>query len=88
MIDLDNVPEVSESEQLARYVTQSGQFRAGDLTVKPELFMPHPRLALSVTRHLDTTEVELWQVGIDVAGAMNRQLYGRSNIQASCQPAN
>jgi hypothetical protein len=82
MIDPDNVPEILEAEQLARYITQSGQFRSGDLTVKPELFMPHPRFALSVTRHLDATEAELWQVGTDVSDAMSRQLYGRSDIQA------
>jgi hypothetical protein len=82
MIDPDNVPPVADTEQLARYVTQSGQFRSSDLTVKQDLFIPHPRQALSVTRHLDATETEIWQVGIDVAGSMGRQLYGRTDILA------
>jgi hypothetical protein len=82
MIDPDNVPPVAETEPLARYVTQRGQFRSSDHTVKQDLFIPHPRQALSVTRHLDATETEIWQVGIDVAGSMDRQLYGRTDILA------
>ncbi len=82
MLDPAEVPPVENNELLARYVTQSGQFRRSDRTVKQDLFMPHPRQELSVTRHLEATEAEIWQIGIDVAAAMQRKLYGRSDIQA------
>jgi hypothetical protein len=83
MIDPANVPAVADSEPLSRYVTQSGQFRPSDHTVKPDLFIPHPRQELSVTRHLDTTEVEVWAIGHNVATTLGRKLYGRADIQAS-----
>lgn len=83
MIDPEKVLPVEDSELLARYVTQSGQFRPSDHTVKPDLFMPHPRSELSVTRHLNATEEEIWAVGIDVSTALSRTLYGRADIQAS-----
>jgi hypothetical protein len=81
MIDLENVPPVLENELLARYVTQSGQFRSSDQTVKQDLFIPHPYQELSVTRHLHATEVELWAVGKEVASG--RSLYGRVDIKVS-----
>jgi hypothetical protein len=84
MIDPENVPPVADTELLARYVTQSGQFRSGDRTVKQDLFIPHPRHELSVTRHQDATEAEIWAVGVDVATAMGgRNLYGRADILAN-----
>lgn len=82
MLNPAKVPSVENDELLARYVTQSGQFRRSDRTVKQDLFMPHPRQELSVTRHLEATEAEIWRVGTDVAAAMQRKLYGRSDIQA------
>ena len=44
--------------------------------------MPHPRRDLSVTRHRDATEEELWAVGRDVAGALRRTLYGRGDLRS------
>ncbi len=44
--------------------------------------MPHPYIELSVTRHLNATEAEIWEVGIDVAAQIERKLYGRADIQA------
>jgi hypothetical protein len=82
MIDPENVPPVTDAELLARYVTTSGQFRSSDNTVKQDLFMPHPYIELSVTRHLDATEPEIWEVGVDVAAQIDRKLYGRTDIQA------
>lgn len=82
MIDPENVPPVADIELLARYVTQSGQFRSSDNTVKQDLFMPHPRQELSLTRHQDATEGEIWEVGVDVAKTIGRKLYGRADIKA------
>jgi hypothetical protein len=81
MIDPEKVPPVADTELLARYVTQSGQFRISNNTVKPDLFMPHPYQELSLTRHQDATEAEIWKVGVEVAST--RTLYGRADIQAS-----
>jgi hypothetical protein len=43
--------------------------------------MPHPYQELSVTRHLQATEAEIWAVGKDVAAT--RCLRGRADIRAS-----
>jgi hypothetical protein len=82
-IDPAKVPPVTDNELLARYVTTSRHFRSSDNTVKQDLFMPHPYIELSVTRHIDTTESEIWGVGFDVANQMDRKLYGRADIQVS-----
>jgi hypothetical protein len=82
MIDPEKVPPIADTELLARYVTQSGQFRSSDNTVKQDLFMPHPYQELSLTRHIDVTDTEIWEVGIDVATKMGRKLYGRADIKA------
>lgn len=82
MIDPNNVPPVESTEWLARYVMQSSHFRNSDLTVKPNLFIPHPYQELSVTRHRDATESEIWAVGEDVAIQQGRTLYGRTDITA------
>jgi hypothetical protein len=85
MIDPNQVPPVEEAEMLARYVMQSGHFRQSDLTVKPNLFIPHPYQELSVTRHRDASETEIWAAGEDVATQQQKRLYGRADIQArSC----
>ncbi len=82
MLDPENIPPVNDGELLARYVTQSGQYRSSDNQVKPNLFIPHPYEALSVTRHLKANESEIWAIGNDVSSAMGRQLYGRTDIKA------
>lgn len=79
MIDPANVPEVGPDEELARYILFSNHIRS-DRTLKPDAFIPHPHLKLSVTRHLQATEEELWEVGDDVAKARSRPLYGRGDI--------
>lgn len=83
MIDPENVPPVAENELLARFATQSGQFRRSDFTVKQDLFMPHPRRELSVMRHRDASMDEIWQVGHSIASELGRTLYGRADIRAA-----
>lgn len=58
---------------------QKGYFRS-DFSVKPNLFIPHPYQDLSVTRHRDATEAEIWQAGGNVATQQQRTLYGRSDV--------
>ncbi|MDG2990092.1 hypothetical protein L3556_03960 [Candidatus Synechococcus calcipolaris G9] len=79
MLDPENISPVEENELLARYVMQSSLFRS-DRTVKPNLFIPHPYQELSVTRHRDATEAEIWQAGVNVATQQQRTLHGRSDI--------
>ncbi|MEX0867490.1 MAG: hypothetical protein WD030_09030 [Pirellulales bacterium] len=82
MIDVDNIPPVGDDELLARFIVNSNEFRQDD-TVKPKLFMPYSRVELSVNRHRDCTETEIWGVGYKVAEARRRTLYGRADIKAS-----
>jgi hypothetical protein len=83
MIDANNIPAVAGEELLARFITQAKQFRSGDQSVKPDLFIPFRLTELSVTRHRDTTADELWQLGREVAALRQQTLYGRSDVRAS-----
>lgn len=81
-----NVPPVDDDERLARFIVNSNEFRKDDGTVKPKLFMPYSRVELSVNRHRECTESELWSVGSWVAKTRERTLQGRSDIvAASCR---
>lgn len=73
---------VSADEQLARFILFSKWFRS-DETVKPEAFMPHPYMDLSVTRHQVLSEHEIWEIGRGVGGVRGATLYGRADIRAS-----
>jgi len=82
MIDDDNIPPVADDEWLARFIVNSNEFRQDD-TVRPKLFMPYKFVALSVNRHRDCTEEEIWDVGFEVAEMRQRTLYGRADIKAA-----
>lgn len=81
MLDEDNIPEVSEVETLARYLVRSNDFRA-DNTIKAAPFMPHPHVDLSVNRHLECTEDEIWAFGRQVSDKLSKRLYGRTDVAA------
>ncbi len=83
MINPECVPEIVPDELLARFATQSNQYRQGDGSVKQDLFMPHPRRKLSVTRHIEATADEIWQVGRNVAEALGRRLHGRADVRVA-----
>ncbi|HOF33646.1 MAG TPA: hypothetical protein PK624_06900 [Spirochaetota bacterium] len=86
-MSLQNTP-VTPNEMLARFVFQSKHFRSSDNTVKPECFMPHPHQDMSVTRHRDIDESELWKLGSNAAAERSRKsgtqitMYGRADISA------
>ncbi len=80
MIDPQAIPPVEESEWLARYIMSQKHYRS-DLTVKPDPFIPYKHRELSVTRHRDATDNEIWIVGQDVAEQQGKTLYGRTDIQ-------
>jgi hypothetical protein len=72
---------VSGNEALARYILSSSHVRRTDKSVKPDAFMPPLDLELSVTRHLEASEAELWNIGESVALATTRTLYGRADVE-------
>ena len=70
---------VGSDELLARYALQRSHLRA-DHSPRPDLFMPATDLQLSVTLHIDLSDVQLWAVGKAVAAERQRILYGRADL--------
>jgi len=81
MTDQEIVQPVSSQELLARFILYKNHLRA-DLTVKPDAFIPYPWPDLSVTRHLDATDEELWRIGSEIARQREKTLHGRADFQA------
>jgi hypothetical protein len=79
MINPCHVPDVDLEEMLARFILFSKHIR-GNNTIKPDAFMPHPHRELSVTRHLDATEEEIWEAGSAVAKPRKKTLHGRGDV--------
>lgn len=70
----------TSDEELARFILHRSHLRS-DLTVKPDPFIPHPHTDLSVTRHLQLSEGELWDIGRDVAQQAVKTLRGRADVR-------
>ena len=78
------ISRVADEEWLARFIRFSGWLRRSDNTIKQDAFIPPRDLELSVLRHLDLTEEEVWQSGQEIVGAPPKAtLYGRADLQAS-----
>jgi hypothetical protein len=70
---------VANEEDLARFLTQSGQFN--DLMARPAAFLPNPKdRETSVSRHGRAPLESLWAIGLVAAGA--RHLYGAAIFKA------
>lgn len=82
MMHPDQIPDVADNELLARFIVNSNEKRT-DGMVTPKLFLPYKWVELSVNRHREATLEETWQVGVEVAAARNKSLYGLANIRAS-----
>ncbi len=80
MIDPDNVPDVEQDEMLARFVLEKKLIYYEDKSAKPRLFYPYKYVELSVNRHRDCIESEVWEFGFGVAKFRNKQLHGRCDI--------
>jgi len=67
-VSLADVP-VKDDERLARIIMVKKHVweKEGRFFAEPEAFLPHSRVELSVIRHRDLTEDELWNIGRDVA---------------------
>ncbi len=67
---LGDVP-VEDGERLARMILNERHVRkdvrSEKVTAKPEAFLPHSRIELSVIRHREITEAELWSIGWEVS---------------------
>lgn len=81
MSDGGNLPPVDPNEWIARFIHYQRYIRQ-DRTVRPDAFIPYPWPDLSVTRHLQLTQTELWKIGQDVAREVGKTLHGRADVQA------
>jgi len=81
MTDIPILPPVSEDEWMARFILFHRWIRKSDRSVRPEAFIPHLS-GLSVIRHIDLSEAELWQIGQEIADKRPTTLYGRADLQA------
>jgi len=73
---------VSSDELLARFILFKSHMRQ-DWTVRPDAFIPYPWPDLSVTRHLQLQDSELWKIGQTVAQVSKKILHGRADFSAS-----
>ena len=74
---------VASDELLARYIISSKWIRRSDLTVKQDAFIPSENpLELSVTRHVNLTENDIWSIGRGIAGSISRTLHGRADVES------
>lgn len=89
MIDENDVPDIGSDERLSRCVVFSKYIRAAKPDgsnlerVKPGAFIPHPYDDLSVNRHQNTTDTEVWDLCHLVAKLQNRPLYGRATVRGN-----
>jgi hypothetical protein len=84
MTDISALPPVSEDEWMARFILFRHWIRKADPPVRPDAFIPYPYPNLSVIRHRDLSEKELWQIGQAIADKRpaTATLYGRADLQA------
>ncbi len=82
MTERSEPDRVTDDERLARFIVTNRWIRS-DQTIRPDAFIPHPYPDLSVTRHKNLSEQELWRVGKGVADAAAKALHGRADVRAS-----
>lgn len=73
---------IAPDEKLARFILSKSCIR-NDNTVKQDAFLPFPHRGLSVTRHKNLSEQELWRIGQDIADMRPATLYGRADLNAA-----
>jgi hypothetical protein len=83
VLDPLRVPPVDQDEVLARFILSSVHLSKSNHTAKPEAFMPHPYVELSLTRHREAAVDELWNEGRRIASLRTRTLYGRADVTAA-----
>ncbi|HEV2211221.1 MAG TPA: hypothetical protein VG167_20860 [Verrucomicrobiae bacterium] len=77
------LPPISLNELLARFVTVA-QWVRSDKTLRQDAFIPPKDLNLSVTRHGQLSEAQIWQIGQTVAYTISEKrsakLFGRADV--------
>ena len=81
MLNPGAIPAIDPEEVLARFVFSSRNVRA-DNSIKADAFIPHPNNDLSLTRHRDATDIELWSEGQRIGIKTTRPLHGRADVPA------
>jgi len=74
---------VKDDEWLARFIVFRKWIRTSDRSLRPDAFIPHPWPDLSVTRHLELSQKEMWEIGQGIADQRGTKLLGRGDVQAS-----
>lgn len=83
MLDPSSVPDVDPNELLARFVFSRRHFSRDNDRVKAGAFLPAPNGELSVNRHREATQAEIWQVGNQIAQTRETTLYCRGDVLAA-----
>ena len=83
MLDPAHVPEVGLDELLSRFILTRQYVNQQTYQLKPAAFVPHPYEELSVTRHREATDDEIWSVGLGIAALQQKTLHGRGEAPAA-----
>lgn len=70
---------IIDGELLARFILFKSYIRA-DNTIRPDAFIPAPHVELSVTRINNLPEMQLWDIGDNIASQSGRKLVGRGDV--------
>ena len=75
---------VANSERVSRFLFFSRWFARTTLRVKPEAFIPHPHVELSVSCTEGLDEPAIWQIGRETAERRRDRpnLHGRADVSA------
>jgi len=77
---------VLPTEDLTRYLFDSGKFAATKGRVKPGVFVPAKNGTTSVFRTSGLSDLQNWETGNSVANELQRTLLARAEVKASCVP--
>ena len=80
----EGLPHVADHERLSRFLLFSRWFTRQTRRVKPDAFIPHPRIELSVSCTEGLIEREIWPLGETVVQERpdDVTLYGRADLTA------
>jgi hypothetical protein len=75
------MPEpISPFEYLSRFIVDKNHFRA-NRTIKHQAFMPNSNGKTSVCRISGISDIEIWEIGLEVARIRKMPLFGRADIR-------
>ena len=85
MLRGDKPQTVADDERISRFLLFSRWFTRQTRRVKPDAFIPHPRIELSVSCTDGLDEDEIWPLGqaVVLERPDNVTLYGRADLTVS-----